>query len=364
MFSNPILIYIIFLILGLAQLQDILLFLLFKPYKPVKTEGTDWPFVSVMVAMRNEEENVDRCLNALRNLDYPAGKLEILIGDDDSTDRTGELLQKHAEVDQRIRIVSVTGEMGLARGKANVLAHLIKVARGRLYLITDADVSCNSAWAKTMVAELPAEAGIVNGLTGVSGNIFQHYEWLQAQGMLHVLQQFMPITGIGNNMMVTKEAYDSTGGFETISFSVTEDFALTRAVLKNNFLLFSRLCSDTCGTTLAKNGWGSLLQQRKRWMQGAVRMPFSIVLLLLIRALYYPALICAFIIFPMAAGLIFVIKSGFQAGLIWKVNRETGRKLEVIPLIFYEGYAIIISWAQIFAYLLPGKVIWKGREFT
>ena len=81
MLSYPVLVLFIFLILGLALLQDILLFLLFKPYKPVNNEGTDWPYVSVMVAMRNEEENVDRCLNALRNIDYPAGKLEILIGE-------------------------------------------------------------------------------------------------------------------------------------------------------------------------------------------------------------------------------------------------------------------------------------------
>ncbi|MCA6075217.1 glycosyltransferase [Fulvivirga sedimenti] len=351
-------------ILCLAILQDILLYFLFKPYKPGTTDPVSLPYVSVLLAMRDEEENVDRCLNAIRNLDYPKGKIEILVGDDDSSDKTLELLRKHEMEDDRIQVISVREELGLARGKANVLAHLINKAAGSVFLITDADVECNPAWAKTMVGNIPEKVGVINGLTGVSGNIFQHYEWLQAQGMLHVLQRFIPITGIGNNMLVTREAYMATGGFETIAFSVTEDFALTRRVLEEGFSLSSRLCNKARGTTLARNDIGSLLSQRKRWMQGAVRMPVFIVFLLLVRALYYPAIISAFILFPKIAAVAFLVKTLFQAGLIRAVNRESGRKLMVFPLMMYELYAFLISWAEIIAYLIPGKVKWKGREFT
>ena len=49
---------------------------------------TAWPCVSILVAARNEEANLPRCLASLRALDYPAHLLEILVGDDASTDGT------------------------------------------------------------------------------------------------------------------------------------------------------------------------------------------------------------------------------------------------------------------------------------
>ena len=52
------------------------------------------PTVSVIVAARDEEENIQNCLTSLNNLNYPEGKIQIIIVDDKSTDSTGEIVNE------------------------------------------------------------------------------------------------------------------------------------------------------------------------------------------------------------------------------------------------------------------------------
>ncbi|MCY2991560.1 MAG: glycosyltransferase [Planctomycetota bacterium] len=60
-----------------------------------------WPRVSVIVPARNEELHVESALHSLLALDYE--NLEITVVDDRSTDRTGEILDRMAESNLRIR---------------------------------------------------------------------------------------------------------------------------------------------------------------------------------------------------------------------------------------------------------------------
>ncbi len=61
-----------------------------KNYNKVK--DNDLPSVSVIVAARNEEDNILDCLRSLDNLIYPEDKIEIILVNDHSTDKTGEII--------------------------------------------------------------------------------------------------------------------------------------------------------------------------------------------------------------------------------------------------------------------------------
>ncbi len=50
--------------------------------------------VSVIVAARNEENDILECIQSLDKLEFPAGKIEIILVDDNSTDRTGEIIDE------------------------------------------------------------------------------------------------------------------------------------------------------------------------------------------------------------------------------------------------------------------------------
>jgi glycosyltransferase involved in cell wall biosynthesis len=56
------------------------------------------PFVSVIVAVRNEEKHIRECLDSLLAQDYPRGRYEVLVVDGQSTDGTREIVEGFASI--------------------------------------------------------------------------------------------------------------------------------------------------------------------------------------------------------------------------------------------------------------------------
>ncbi|MGP3770582.1 glycosyltransferase family 2 protein [Streptomyces sp. SDT5-1] len=98
----------------------------------VTPEG-GWPGVTVLVPAYNEEKVIARCVEALREVDYP--KLEIQILNDGSKDATVAVAQAAAAGDPRITV----WDDGVNLGKADRLNDGFRRARHALVLVTDAD---------------------------------------------------------------------------------------------------------------------------------------------------------------------------------------------------------------------------------
>ena len=74
-----------------VYLAVLLLLALYRRKAPAAVSGT--PAVSILVAVRNEAHQILRCLESLSRLHYPSGQVEILLGDDGSTDNTADLIR-------------------------------------------------------------------------------------------------------------------------------------------------------------------------------------------------------------------------------------------------------------------------------
>lgn len=328
----------------------------FKTYDPKDDSNVK---VSVLIAARNEASTIAGCLNALITQDYPVSNMEIIVGDDMSTDATVDEVKKF----RNVRLVQIKKNIGIARGKANVLAQLAQKAQGDVFLITDADVRPGKQWVKNMISYLTPSVGIINGTTGISNDLFQHYEWLFAQGMVKVITDlFFPVTAMGNNMLITRKAYESTGGYENIEFSITEDFSLFREVKNKGFELRHVVAPGVFACSIGVEKLSSLLQQRKRWMKGAVQLPWWVVLLLLFQSIYFPALIIGLIILPEWTLILFVFKFFLQSIFIKSVSNKLRLKLKG-GLLLYEFYSGIISILTMLYFVIPFKVKWKGRTY-
>lgn len=96
-------------------------------------EGAEFPFVSVVVPVRNEARTIDACLDAVAAQDVPAGRLEILVVDDGSTDGTPGLVERAAERhDVPIRLLRSPGRYVPA-----ALNAALAVARGEYFVRVD-----------------------------------------------------------------------------------------------------------------------------------------------------------------------------------------------------------------------------------
>lgn len=125
--------------------------------RPVRRERIE-PTVSVVMSVHNEQNVIAGKLNNLLGLDYPSEKVEILVGSDGSTDRTG------AEVRQlknpRIRFV----EFSQRRGKMAVLNELVAQAGHEVIVFTDARQPFERNTMRELVANMAdPEVGCVSG---------------------------------------------------------------------------------------------------------------------------------------------------------------------------------------------------------
>ena len=91
------------------------------------------PLVSCLVAVKNERDVIERCLESLLGSSYP--NLEVIAIDDGSDDGTTELMRRMAAAEPRLQVLynaeSVGKKRALVRGAAE--------ARGAFFVFTDSD---------------------------------------------------------------------------------------------------------------------------------------------------------------------------------------------------------------------------------
>ncbi|MEM1003367.1 MAG: glycosyltransferase, partial [Bacteroidota bacterium] len=167
----------------------------------------DFPIVSVLVAVRNEENCIVNCLNSLIAQDYPQDRFEVLIGDDQSEDDTANLVSAKIKNRTRFKLLTINRNCGKTKGKANVLAQLAQEAKGTYFIITDADMQLPTNWISGMVNEITDEIGVVTGCTIPMGSssldALQAIDWIKAQAQIYLLSKInIPVTSLGNNMLV------------------------------------------------------------------------------------------------------------------------------------------------------------------
>jgi cellulose synthase/poly-beta-1,6-N-acetylglucosamine synthase-like glycosyltransferase len=346
----------------------IFLLLNLKKDKPA-IEPIDYPFISILVAARNEEDTILSCLESLAALSWPTGKIEILIGNDQSTDNTENIVLDFIKDKNNFRLLAITQNMGNARGKANVLAALAQEAKGDFFFITDADIKVPQKWIQSLLSNYTEDIGIVSGATITEGNELFHYcqrlDWIYAFGMIKVVSDHsIPVSAVGNNMMIARKAYQSTGGYENIPFSVTEDLQLFSETLKKGWKYKNLMSPDCLAVTQPISSFSKLLSQRKRWMRGAIRLPFILLFCLFIQALFLPFIITTLYLFPMIGIYIWIMKIIMQQFFILLSFRKINVKYSIVKgFLLFELYSGFLSILVLAVHLIPTKINWKGRKY-
>src|SRR6185312_4274634 len=103
---------------------------------PWATDSMLRPSISIILPVYNEEQVLERCVNALLTLDYPVNKLEIIMGSDGSNDATNDIIKRYAQRHSIIKPYIFPRQ----RGKMEVLNDLVTRATGEILFFVDADV--------------------------------------------------------------------------------------------------------------------------------------------------------------------------------------------------------------------------------
>ncbi len=363
-----------FIVISLLYFLTNLLLLrgLKKSLKLTKEDFSNFPKVSVIVAGRNEEKNIVRCIRSLSKLSYPQELFEVILVNDNSTDKTYELMKESTKDLKIFRVInSRKNSSKNLKGKANAIDSAIEICSGDIILSTDADCEVQSNWIKETVKYYSEHTGMVCGFTMMKfgKSLFAK---LQCIDWLYLLTLASSSTGlnmtlscVGNNLSFSKKCYRSVGGYESINFSVTEDFALMRKVSSDrNYQIKFPVNTNCLVESLPCENFSEVFSQKRRWFRGGIGINFLgyivgfeiyIVNFLLIFGLFFISYKIYFILL--------LIRMYSELMLFSKIlNRFDFRVLYgYYPLfIFYFAiYGLMLPWS----FLFSKKIKWKGQKF-
>ena len=226
------------------------------------------PKVSIVIAMRNEENEVERLLQNLQSQIYPTDKLELILVNDHSTDNTLNILN-FSQLDN-LQVINMPKE---EFGKKNAIKNAIELASGDIILASDADCSFNPKWAQTMVNYFTDE-----NIKLVSGPVAYHKQKgiflsLQALEFSSLIGSGAGAIGVNNaifcngaNMAYRKEIFLEVNEFSIDTAVSGDDVFLLHSVKAkySNAIVFAKQ-ENAIVTTDAVQTLNGFINQRKRW---------------------------------------------------------------------------------------------------
>lgn len=327
------------------------------------------PLVSVLLPVRNEAENIQTCLDSLAKQDYPKDQLEILVGNDSSTDNTAQLVQEFIDKYDNIRLIEIKKTDSPLKGKTNALAKLAQIAQGEYFLMTDGDMELPSTWANALVGEIREDnTGAVTGTTLVKDSPMQCSIYVDGMGTFKATSDMNAFTpGLGNNMAVSRQAYFDIGGYENMPFSIVEDYSLVKAIAQKGYQTKHILHDAALAKTLPMPHLKAILEQRKRWLKGAQEAPTITFLLAIFPYSLLSLFIALFTLQPQLAIGLFCLHACIKSTWLSLVKS----KLPLLPentlskkhLLLYNIYFPIVSTLVFYYFILPTTVEWKDRPY-
>ena len=199
----------------------------------------DGCLVSVLVPARDEENNIERCINSLLHQDYR--NYEILVIDDNSEDETYRIIQRIAAENKKVRVFKGKPLPADWYGKAFALDQLISYAKGEILLFTDADTIHNPTSISWAVTNL--ETNKADFISGYVGQILKSFgEKVTVPIMFFLTGFIIPMflnkliklgyfsAAVGQYIAVKKEVFKKIGGYTAVKNKTSEDIYMARYI--------------------------------------------------------------------------------------------------------------------------------------
>jgi cellulose synthase/poly-beta-1,6-N-acetylglucosamine synthase-like glycosyltransferase len=347
--------------------------------------------VSVIIALRNEEKNIEGLLQSLNGQDYPHHLFEVILVDDHSTDNTWARIQESFFSDhstgnagtppQQMQAGGVTVSPikmeGSTTGKKQAIETGIRAARGALIVTTDADCRFPSPWLRTLVAfyeeknakfiAAPVYMKHTKGLL----SLFQSLDFITLQGITaaSVHRRFHSMCN-GANLAYERSAFFEVNGFAGIDAIPTGDDMLLMHKIYTRYpdQVFYLKSNNAIVETEPAASWSAFFHQRIRWASKADKYQDKRITSVLV--LVYVLNLC-FLALGIASfwkstwlfffGVFLLAKILIEFPFVQSVARFFGqqRLMWYFPLLqpLHILYTIIAGWLGRF-----GSYKWKGRR--
>jgi cellulose synthase/poly-beta-1,6-N-acetylglucosamine synthase-like glycosyltransferase len=332
------------------------------------------PKVSVVVAARNEEKNIEQCLLSLLKQTFPTNNYEIIIIDDGSTDKTAFIVKSISERFSNIRLLSLMFDSDRRIGrKPLAITKGIAQATGEIILTTDADCIAPPQWIEIMVNHFEKDVAFVAGpvVERDSNTFCAKIEQLEFLGLITTAAGLIgskrPIICNGANLAYRKSAFVAIDGFGENSSSIDDESLMNKIVYRKIGGVVFAPEADAVVTTSSSNTMVTFLRQRIRWANKRGHYEDkSILFTLVCLYLFFVSLLLTMILVTQEPQLIQPLALAFGGKvLVDYLTLRSGARLFrknislfhfLIAELFHVPYIVIIAAIGQIA-----SMQWKGR---
>jgi len=235
--------------------------------------------ISVVVAARNEEENIGYLLEDLSKQTYPSDKIQIIVVDDRSTDKTWSIINEFCNNYDNIDCVQITEPSKSMTPKKHALTKAIEQSNGEFIISTDADCRVPTTWAESMVGAFNRVTGVVVGYSKIdtfSERVFDHYQSIDYLALMSAnagtLGWGNAWTGSGQNIAYRRTDFDKINGFNPVANQISgDDFYLVQAISKVAIAKYNTDPNSFVKTKPSDN-FSKFINQRIRWASNTKKL--------------------------------------------------------------------------------------------
>jgi len=333
---------------------------------------------SIIIPARDEENNILNLIKDLRGQSIPKEFFEVLIVDDNSSDKTAEVVESfiNNHPDCNIHLKVLPNESQHTAYKKKAIQKAIQDSIGDLIITTDADCRIGNKWLETIIQayEKDKPKMIVGPVSFHNeSSAFENMQTLEFLSLIAItggaIQIGNPIMCNGANLAYEKKAYLEAGGFDDDKFSSGDDVFLLYKIMKifgNHAITFLKNY-DAIAFTEAKKNMKEFIHQRTRW--ASKNKGYNAKILFVSSSVYFFNLL---ITFGLLASL---FNSNLLKIVLWALLIKT-----IIEIPILIGISSFVKRSRIFLYSFPliflyplyivltgalgilGGYTWKGRK--
>jgi len=319
--------------------------------------------VSVIICVRDEDENIARYLPGVLVQKYPSTH-EVIVVNDNSVDDSKYILEELQKTFKSLQIINLKQEAKLISGKKYPLSIGIKEAKHEIVLLTDADcVPASEFWIQKMQdayvngTEVVIGYGAYNKRPGLLNKVIRFETFHSALQYLSFALAGTPYMGVGRNLSYKKDVFLRNKGFSSINHipGGDDDLFINKVATKKN----TKVVIDKEAITLSqpKKTFGDWLRQKTRHYSTAryyrTGNKFLLALYSLSQFLFYPFLIVTAIFYNWQLALgVFTVRLLLQAWIFFKAMKKLNES-DLWPLfVFFD------IW-MFFYYIIFAPTLWK-----
>lgn len=321
--------------------------------------------LSIVIAAKNEEENINSLFDSIELINYPKENFEVIIIDDNSTDKTAELIQ--SRISDKNNFVLIKADKKRFEGKKGALSIGIEKAKNNFIVITDADCKPETNWLTAIAGGLDYGYDFVFGVAPIKTgktlveklsafeNLRNSYLTIAAVGLN------IPYSAAARSFAFRKKSFERIGGYSnTTKILSGDDDLLIREAVKNKMLIGTVIEPDALVYSAAPKSFNEYFHQKKRHLQTSFHYLLKQKIFLgfwhLINLISLLSIVLG-LISPIFA-LPFVVKLIYDFFLVIKFQKHLGHLFQFYEIIYlqilFEVFVIVNFFNS-----LSGKSKWK-----